>query len=132
MQQRLAVASVLVLVLMAGASVLLIQSHVNGQGVANPSSPGTRGASSTNPSSSSTAPASSTTSGSLLTSPNQYGGGHGDDGGDHWSRCGNSTMTTTATTTITGAASTVSTTTTTSATYTDTTTCTSSTYTMDE
>ncbi|HEY6282650.1 MAG TPA: hypothetical protein VIW22_01860 [Nitrososphaerales archaeon] len=77
MQQRLAVASVLVLVLLAGTSaVLIFQSHATGQAQPNGASQSTP----TTSTSSTTHTSTNSTAGSLLTSGN-HTRSHGDDGG---------------------------------------------------
>lgn len=78
MQQRLAVASVLVLVLLAGASAVLIQSHVYGQ-----SQPTSSAQSQTaqNSSTGTTSSTSTTNGGSLLTTATHQSG-HSDDGNE--------------------------------------------------
>ena len=77
MQQRLAVASVLVLVLLAGTSaVLIFQSHATGQAQPNGAPQSTQTAST----SSTTHISTNSTAGSLLTSGN-HTRSYGDDGG---------------------------------------------------
>lgn len=74
MQQRLAVASILVLVLLAGTSaVLILQSHVSGQAQPN-------GGSQTTSNSSTTHTSTNSTVSSLLTSGN-HTRSYGDDNG---------------------------------------------------
>ncbi len=79
MQQRLAVASVLVLALLAGASAILIQTHAYGQSSPNaPSQPQNNHMSATNAGTNST----SSNPGSLLASGNHTSTGSGDDGNE--------------------------------------------------
>jgi hypothetical protein len=66
MQQRLAVASVLVLVLLAGTSAVLIQSHATGQAQPNGATQSTQTSSTTSGTHTST----NSTAGSLLTNGN--------------------------------------------------------------
>ncbi|HEV2138407.1 MAG TPA: hypothetical protein VGR53_06165 [Nitrososphaerales archaeon] len=78
MQQRLAVASVLVLVLLAGTSaVLILQPHASGQAQPNGASQSTH-----NTSTSSTTPDSNSTGGSLLTNGNHPQTYSDDDGSE--------------------------------------------------
>jgi hypothetical protein len=75
MQQRLAVASVLVLVLLAGTSAVLIQSHASGQAQPNGASQSTHTSSTT----STTQTTTNSTASSLLTNGNHtqtYGDDH--------------------------------------------------------
>ena len=87
MQQRLAVASVLVLVLLAATSaVLILQSHASGQAQPNGASQNTN-SSSTN---STTHTSTNSTASSLLTNGN-HTQNYGDD---HWTNSTHSTNTT--------------------------------------
>lgn len=81
MQQRLAVASILVLALLTGASAVLIQSHINAQSAQN-SPAQTIGAHSSSTTVPSNTPTNSTSSnGSLLTNGNHSQTNH-DDGNE--------------------------------------------------
>ncbi|MDA4125584.1 MAG: hypothetical protein OK452_00055 [Thaumarchaeota archaeon] len=88
MQQRLAVASVLVLVLLAGTSaVLIFQSHASGQAQPSGASQSTQTAST----SSTTQTSTNSTAGSLLTSGN-HTQTYRDDGSERHHTTTNSTM----------------------------------------
>jgi hypothetical protein len=95
MQQRLAVASVLLLVLLAGTSAVLIQSHVYGQSKPNVASQ-SQATHSVSTASTSTTSTNSTSPGGLLTTGNHNQTSYGDDGNhtEHETETGlgNSTM----------------------------------------